>query len=136
MRPSKLPLATGTSTRVTSSSAIAWSHRRSAGETPWDLEATRLYGAGVENGVVRQVGVVPKPVQKPHPPLFQPFASSERSIRWCAQEGITAVLPPLHPLLEEQLFDANQRRQDVIKRVDELVAQIDQLDAQLASLEG
>ena len=38
----------------------------------------------------------PKPVQKPHPPLFQPFASSENSIRWCAQEGVTAVLPPMH----------------------------------------
>ncbi len=37
--------------------------------------------------------------------------------------------------LEEQLLDANQRRQDVGKRVDELIAQIDQLDAQLGSLE-
>lgn len=75
------------------------------GETPWDLEATRLWGGGVENGVLRRVGVVPKPLQKPHPPLFQPFASSERSIRWCASEGVTAVLPPLHPRLERRLFD-------------------------------
>ena len=45
----------------------------------------------------RPCSVVPKPVQKPHPPIFQPFASSERSIRWCAQEGVTAVLPPLLP---------------------------------------
>jgi len=74
------------------------------GPTPWDLESTRRYGAGVENGVVTALGVVPKPVQKPHPPIFQPFASSDRSIRWCAQEGITAVLPPLHPILEERLF--------------------------------
>jgi alkanesulfonate monooxygenase SsuD/methylene tetrahydromethanopterin reductase-like flavin-dependent oxidoreductase (luciferase family) len=73
--------------------------------TPWDLEATALYGAGVEAGVVRQVSVVPKPVQRPHPPLFQPFASSERSIRWCAEEGVTAILPPLHPLVESQLVD-------------------------------
>ena len=49
--------------------------------------------------------VVPKPVQKPHPPIFQPFASSERSIRWCAQEGVTAILPPLHPSLEHQLCE-------------------------------
>jgi alkanesulfonate monooxygenase SsuD/methylene tetrahydromethanopterin reductase-like flavin-dependent oxidoreductase (luciferase family) len=48
---------------------------------------------------------VPKPVQKPHPPIFQPFASSERSIRWCAQEGVTAILPPLHPSLEHQLCE-------------------------------
>jgi len=54
---------------------------------------------------VRAVGVVPKPLQKPHPPLFQPFASSERSIRWCAEEGVTAILPPLHPTLESRLVD-------------------------------
>src|SRR5205814_889484 len=70
------------------------------GATPWDLESTRRYGAGVVDGVVRAVGVVPKPLQRPHPPLFQPFASSERSIRWCAEEGVTAILPPLHPTLE------------------------------------
>jgi alkanesulfonate monooxygenase SsuD/methylene tetrahydromethanopterin reductase-like flavin-dependent oxidoreductase (luciferase family) len=73
------------------------------GETAWDLESTRRYGAGVEDGIVRAVAVVPKPLQRPHPPLFQPFASSERSIRWCAAEGVTAILPPLHPALEERL---------------------------------
>jgi alkanesulfonate monooxygenase SsuD/methylene tetrahydromethanopterin reductase-like flavin-dependent oxidoreductase (luciferase family) len=75
-----------------------------AGATPWTLEATARWGAGVEGGVVHAVGVVPKPVQKPHPPLFQPFASSERSIRWCAAEGVTAILPPLHPRIEADLF--------------------------------
>jgi alkanesulfonate monooxygenase SsuD/methylene tetrahydromethanopterin reductase-like flavin-dependent oxidoreductase (luciferase family) len=75
-----------------------------AGQTPWSLEATRRWGAGVEEGVLRCVGVVPKPLQKPHPPIFQPFASSERSIRWCAREGVTAILPPLHPETEAHLF--------------------------------
>jgi alkanesulfonate monooxygenase SsuD/methylene tetrahydromethanopterin reductase-like flavin-dependent oxidoreductase (luciferase family) len=75
------------------------------GETPWTLESTRRYGAGVRDGVLEAVGVVPKPVQRPHPPLFQPFASSERSIRWCAAEGVTAVLPPLHPVRERALFE-------------------------------
>ncbi len=76
-----------------------------AGETPWQLDATDQWGIGVEDGVLKQVSVVPKPVQKPHPPIFQPFASSENSIRWCAQEGVTAVLPPLHPKLERRLFE-------------------------------
>jgi alkanesulfonate monooxygenase SsuD/methylene tetrahydromethanopterin reductase-like flavin-dependent oxidoreductase (luciferase family) len=76
-----------------------------AGETPWTLDATRQWGIGIEDGVVKQVSVVPKPVQQPHPPIFQPFASSERSIRWCAEEGVTAVLPPLHPKLERELFE-------------------------------
>jgi alkanesulfonate monooxygenase SsuD/methylene tetrahydromethanopterin reductase-like flavin-dependent oxidoreductase (luciferase family) len=76
-----------------------------AGETPWTLEATRKWGAGVEDGILKAVGVVPKPMQKPHPPIFQPFASSERSIRWCAKEGVTAILPAMHESHEEKLFD-------------------------------
>jgi alkanesulfonate monooxygenase SsuD/methylene tetrahydromethanopterin reductase-like flavin-dependent oxidoreductase (luciferase family) len=53
--------------------------------------------------VLKQVGVVPKPLQKPHPPLFQPFASSESSIRWCAKEGVTAILPAMHATHEDRL---------------------------------
>ena len=73
--------------------------------TPWTLEATQLWDAGIVDGTVQQVGVVPKPLQKPHPPIFQPFASSERSIRWCAAQGVTAILPPLHPRAENALLD-------------------------------
>jgi alkanesulfonate monooxygenase SsuD/methylene tetrahydromethanopterin reductase-like flavin-dependent oxidoreductase (luciferase family) len=73
--------------------------------SPWHVEATQRYGGGVENGEVVAVGPVPKPLQRPHPPVFQPFASSERSIRWCAAEDITAIVPPLHPLLERHLVD-------------------------------
>jgi alkanesulfonate monooxygenase SsuD/methylene tetrahydromethanopterin reductase-like flavin-dependent oxidoreductase (luciferase family) len=71
--------------------------------TPWPIAATQKYGKGVEKGTVRAIGVVPKPLQKPHPPLFQPFASSESSIRWCAREGVTAVLPPMHAKHEQRL---------------------------------
>jgi alkanesulfonate monooxygenase SsuD/methylene tetrahydromethanopterin reductase-like flavin-dependent oxidoreductase (luciferase family) len=48
--------------------------------------------------------VVPKPLQKPHPPLFQPFASSENTVRFCAKEGITPILPPMLPVYEEKLY--------------------------------
>ena len=40
-----------------------------AGETPWTLDTTAKYGKGVENGILSSVGVVPKPLQKPHPPI-------------------------------------------------------------------
>ncbi len=33
--------------------------------------------------------------------------------------------------LEGQLLEANQRRQDVTKRIDEMIAQLDHLEAQL-----
>lgn len=38
--------------------------------------------------------------------------------------------------LEGELLEANQRRQDVAKRIDELISQMDALDAQLASAEA
>ena len=75
-----------------------------AGPTPWDLEATARYGGGVQDGVIRQLGVVPKPVQRPHPPIYQPFSSSESTIRWCAAHGVTPILPAVHPELERRLF--------------------------------
>ena len=76
-----------------------------AGDTPWTLDTTAKYGKGVENGILKSVGVIPKPLQKPHPPLFQPFASSESTIRWCAQEGVTPILPAMHDQHADKLFD-------------------------------
>ncbi len=73
--------------------------------TPWTLDATAQWGRGIEDGVVREIGVVPKPLQKPHPPLFQPFASSENTIRWCAREGVTAILPPMYLGLQNRLYE-------------------------------
>ena len=74
--------------------------------TPWDLEVTRRLGAGVdEANIVRQIGVVPKPLQQPHPPIFVPFASSENTIRWCAREGATAILPVMRLDLQNHLYE-------------------------------
>lgn len=78
-----------------------------AGATPWPLDTTAKYGKGVENGILKSVGVVPKPLQKPHPPLFLPFASSENSIRWAAKEGVTAILPAMLPVYEDKLYDTS-----------------------------
>jgi alkanesulfonate monooxygenase SsuD/methylene tetrahydromethanopterin reductase-like flavin-dependent oxidoreductase (luciferase family) len=84
--------------------------KASCGASPWrgrrgPVEASSKYGKGIVDGIVREIGVVPKPLQKPHPPLFQPFASSESSIRWCAKEGVTAVLPPMHAKHETRLSE-------------------------------
>ena len=58
---------------------------------PW----TREYGAPGEvdeEGRLQELYVVPKPYQKPHPPLFQAFSTSEKTIRWCAQEEIAPMI--------------------------------------------
>ena len=58
-------------------------------------EWTQKYGAPGEigpEGEIRKICVVPKPYQQPHPPVFQAFSVSERTIRWCAQEGIVPTI--------------------------------------------
>jgi alkanesulfonate monooxygenase SsuD/methylene tetrahydromethanopterin reductase-like flavin-dependent oxidoreductase (luciferase family) len=64
--------------------------------TPWPAhEWTRKYGSPGEvdeKGNVVAINIVPKPYQKPHPPLFQAFSQSESTIRWCAKEGLIPTL--------------------------------------------
>ncbi len=64
--------------------------------TAWPAHQwTREYGAPGEvdaEGRVQELYVVPKPYQKPHPPLFQAFSTSEKTIRWCAREDIAPMI--------------------------------------------
>ncbi|MGH8008723.1 MAG: LLM class flavin-dependent oxidoreductase [Candidatus Binatia bacterium] len=64
--------------------------------TPWlPHEWTREFGAPGEvddKGRIQMIDVVPKPYQKPHPPLFQAFSVSESTIRWAAAEGVIPTL--------------------------------------------
>ena len=57
------------------------------------------YGAPgeVENGHVKKIFVVPKPYQRPHPPLFQAFSISDETILWCARQGIIPMTLVTHP---------------------------------------
>jgi alkanesulfonate monooxygenase SsuD/methylene tetrahydromethanopterin reductase-like flavin-dependent oxidoreductase (luciferase family) len=46
------------------------------------------FGAGQdENGVVREIGIAPRPYQDPHPPLYGAFAHSMRTVDMWAREG-------------------------------------------------
>src|SRR4030095_1718946 len=63
-------------------------------------EWPRKYGAPGEVdevGNVQRIEVVPKPYQKPHPPLFQAFSMSESTIRWAAREGLIPTLLASEP---------------------------------------
>ncbi len=55
------------------------------------LGAPDMYAAGnpvqATTTTLREIGVYPQPLQKPHPQMWEPL-TSERSIRWAAQRGI------------------------------------------------
>jgi alkanesulfonate monooxygenase SsuD/methylene tetrahydromethanopterin reductase-like flavin-dependent oxidoreductase (luciferase family) len=74
-------------------------------DIPWPLEATKTMGRGANDGVVREIGIAPRPLQKPHPPIMQPFSFSEPTIRWCARQGVQPVLAPVNEELESFLFE-------------------------------
>jgi alkanesulfonate monooxygenase SsuD/methylene tetrahydromethanopterin reductase-like flavin-dependent oxidoreductase (luciferase family) len=72
-------------------------------------EVTRTYGRGVdEKGMLTEIGIVPEPYQKPHPPLFQPFSFSESSVRWAAQRGIAPITVVCDPAICLKQFRACQ----------------------------
>jgi alkanesulfonate monooxygenase SsuD/methylene tetrahydromethanopterin reductase-like flavin-dependent oxidoreductase (luciferase family) len=54
-------------------------------------EWTKRFGADGEldeNDEIQAITVIPKPYQEPHPPLWQPFALSERTLTRCGEMGI------------------------------------------------
>jgi alkanesulfonate monooxygenase SsuD/methylene tetrahydromethanopterin reductase-like flavin-dependent oxidoreductase (luciferase family) len=77
--------------------------------TPWAPQKwTETYGAvgEMKNGKIDKISVVPKPYQKPHPPVFQAFSVSEATIRWCGQEGIVPMILMSDPPVLSKLVDA------------------------------
>jgi alkanesulfonate monooxygenase SsuD/methylene tetrahydromethanopterin reductase-like flavin-dependent oxidoreductase (luciferase family) len=54
--------------------------------------AVKEYGKGQnEDGIITEVGIAPKPFQRPHPPVFMPFSFSADSFRFAAREGMVPV---------------------------------------------
>src|SRR5882724_7740988 len=79
--------------------------------TPWPpRQWTETYGAKgeMEDGKIAKISVVPKPYQKPHPPVFQAFSVSEATIRWCGNEGIIPMILMSDPPVFSKLVDAYQ----------------------------
>ena len=66
--------------------------------TDWPVaDATKIFGAPGElddQDRSVKISVVPRPYQKPHPPLFQAFSVSPRTMEWCAEQDITPTVLP------------------------------------------
>jgi alkanesulfonate monooxygenase SsuD/methylene tetrahydromethanopterin reductase-like flavin-dependent oxidoreductase (luciferase family) len=88
--------------------------------TPWPAhEWTREFGFPGEVdelGRIQKLNVVPKPFQKPHPPLFQAFSISEETVRWCAREGITPTILISQPEQVRKLVEAYQHEAELAGR--------------------
>lgn len=62
-------------------------------EVPWNFAPTRDWGphAVDKNGMLREIGIVPRPLQDPYPPLYAPFSYSMETVRFWAREKAKLV---------------------------------------------
>jgi alkanesulfonate monooxygenase SsuD/methylene tetrahydromethanopterin reductase-like flavin-dependent oxidoreductase (luciferase family) len=61
-----------------------------------------------EAGAVQRICVVPKPYTTPYPEIWQPFSVSEKTIRWCATEGIVPWILISYPSEFKRMVEAYQ----------------------------
>lgn len=54
----------------------------------WDFNPTRDWAPHTVDGagVLREIGIVPRPLQQPHPPVYAPFSYSMDTVRFWARE--------------------------------------------------
>jgi len=58
---------------------------------PWEYDITTRWGRGTEHGQLREVGIAPRPLQKPYPDIYAPFSFSMTTCRFWAREGARIV---------------------------------------------
>lgn len=58
-------------------------------EMDWHFAPTADYAAHTvdENGKLKEIGIVPRPLQQPHPPVYAPFSHSMETVRFWGREG-------------------------------------------------
>ena len=80
-----------------------------AGPTPWTLDTTEKWGKGVKDGILTAVGVVPKPLQKPHPPLWVTVTSPGTELD-AADRGLGSLGLTFGQFAEQEKRIAEYRR--------------------------
>ena len=57
-------------------------------EMEWEFKPTREWSPdSVEGGKLKEIGIVPRPYQQPHPPVYAPFSYSMETAKFWAREG-------------------------------------------------
>lgn len=74
------------------------------------VQYSREMGKGVdEQGRVVEIGIAPRCYQRPHPPMFEPFSVSERSIEKAASRGVIPIGIMTDPMVVRAQMEAAQR---------------------------
>jgi len=86
-----------------------WSHESDLIKVPppglsWTHPVSARLGAGVTDGEITQVAIVPKPLQTPYPPLFTMLTQSPQTLDWAARVGSSIVTIASDPDMIAGLF--------------------------------
>ncbi|MDX6742009.1 LLM class flavin-dependent oxidoreductase [Actinocorallia sp. A-T 12471] len=66
-------------------------------ETAWTPPTSGLLRAGVRDGVMSAVGIAPKPLQTPHPPLYTTVLDDPETVTWAARVGSALITTATQP---------------------------------------
>ena len=76
-------------------------------DTPWQIPTTLNWGQGAVPGEpLKEIGITPKPFQKPYPDIYAPFTFSATTARFWAREGGTPVVLSDNVEFCQSLFQA------------------------------
>ena len=55
----------------------------------WDFNPTNQWASGTvgPDKTLKEIGIVPRPYQQPHPPVYYPFSQSMETVRFWGREG-------------------------------------------------
>ena len=84
---------------------------------PWEFNPTNDWGLDAvdKEGILRKVGITPRPFQDPHPPVYAPFSYSMETARFWGAEGakmvsfVNSEKEHFMPLVIENCLDAAQK---------------------------
>lgn len=85
----------------------------------WEFNPTKDWGGEGpvdDKGVLQKISIVPRPLQKPYPPVYAPFSYSMTTAKFWASEGakmvsfVTADKEEFMPLILENCLEAAQEK--------------------------
>jgi alkanesulfonate monooxygenase SsuD/methylene tetrahydromethanopterin reductase-like flavin-dependent oxidoreductase (luciferase family) len=99
--------------------SIQGEHWKIPPEMDWQFPPTRDFAAHTvdQHNTLRQIGIVPRPLQQPHPPVYAPFSHSMETVRFWGREGgkmvsfVTTDKERYIPLLLENYLKAAEDAQ-------------------------
>ena len=86
-------------------------------KNPHEHTVYTRYGQGVDSAMnIKEIGIAPRPVQYPHPPLYGGFGASMRTVKFWAQHGGKTIVMSDNLEFCDALWGAYREESDRLER--------------------